>query len=230
MKFKDMKYERPDIEAVKAELKGLIEGLNNAETYEEAREIFLKEEELSRHIETMFNLVHIRHSIDTRDEFYDKENDFIDAAGPELAEYAQGFTKAMLASKFRPDFEKEYGELMFINSEISERTFKPELIPYLKQENELTSKYAKLIASAQIPFQGKVSRLLMRNHSGSRLSDDHGPFQDGNGCFVNRFLPRLWQGRSRYFGRQDEDRPRPFSNPRGYNWHCRDGWRWWMLP
>ena len=159
MKFKDMKYERPDIEAIKDELKGLIEGLNNAETYEEAREIFLKEEELSRHIETMFNLVHIRHSIDTRDEFYDKENDFIDAAGPELAEYAQGFTKAMLASKFRPDFEKEYGELMFIDSEISERTFKPELIPYLKQENELTSRYAKLIASAQIPFQGKVYTL-----------------------------------------------------------------------
>ena len=75
MKFKDMKYERPDIEAVKAELIRLIEGLNNAETYEEAREIFLKEEELSRHIETMFNLVHIRHSIDTRDKFYDEEND-----------------------------------------------------------------------------------------------------------------------------------------------------------
>ena len=62
----------------------------------------------------------------------------------------------MLAGKFRPDFEKEYGDLMFINAEIALKTFSPEIIPELQQENELAREYEKLLASAQIPFDGSV--------------------------------------------------------------------------
>lgn len=156
MKFKDMKYERPDINVVKAELQSLIERLEKAQDYKTAREVFLEMESLNSHVETMFTLVSIRHSIDTRDEFYDKENDFVDEKGPELSEYGVKWAEAMLKSPFRKDFEEEYGNVSFINAEIRARSFKPELIPLMQKENELSSQYDKLIASAQIPFQGGI--------------------------------------------------------------------------
>lgn len=62
----------------------------------------------------------------------------------------------MLESPFRADFEKEYGDLMFVNAEIALKTFSPAIIPELQQENDLTQEYEKLLASAQIPFEGKV--------------------------------------------------------------------------
>ena len=65
----------------------------------------------------------------------------------------------MLESPFRADFEKEYGDLMFVNAEIALKTFSPAIIPELQQENDLTQEYEKLLASAQIPFEGKVYTL-----------------------------------------------------------------------
>ena len=75
---------------------------------------------------------------------------------PELEEYLQQWTMAMLESPFRPDFSKEYGDLMFVNAEISLKAFSPEIIPEMQQENDLTQEYEKLLASAQIPFEGGV--------------------------------------------------------------------------
>ena len=158
-KFKEMEYTRPDIEALKAQMQRLTETLKGADTYEEAKEVFLIWEENSKHANTQSCLAMIRHSIDTRDKFYDAENDFWDKARPELAEYQQQWTEAMLATPFRPQFEKEYGSIMFLNAEIEKRSFSPKIIPDLQQENELTSRYSKLIASAQIPFRGGVYTL-----------------------------------------------------------------------
>ena len=85
----------------------------------------------------MESLVSIRHSIDTRDEFYDDEMKFWNTSGPVLEEYRQEWNKAMLESPFRPQFEEEYGNVMFIKAEMAKKTFAPEIIPDLQKENEL---------------------------------------------------------------------------------------------
>ncbi len=154
MKFSEMPYQRPDPEAVKAELQDLTERLKNAQSYGEARAVFLEKEEKEKVVETMGTLAYVRHSIDTRDEFYDGESNFWDEFGPEVEEFEQAWIEAMLASPFRKDFSEEYGDLMFVNAEIDRKTFSPEIIPEMQKENELTTRYAKLIASAQIPFEG----------------------------------------------------------------------------
>lgn len=159
MKFSEMVYERPDLEVLKEQLTSFTKQLQEAEDYESAKEIFLKREKLEKHISTLGTLAEVRHTIDTRDSFYDEEMKFWDASNPVLAEYSQAWTKAMLESRFRPDFEKEYGDLMFVNAEIELKTFSPEIIPDLQKENELKTAYEKLLASAQIPFEGKVYTL-----------------------------------------------------------------------
>ena len=134
--FPEMPYERPDPEELKAKLKALTERLQGAKSYEEAKAVFLEKEKEARHVDTLATLASVRHSIDTRDTFYDEENKFWNQTGPELQEFEQAWTAAMLASPFRADFEAEYGNLMFINAEIDLKTFSPDIIPELQQENE----------------------------------------------------------------------------------------------
>ena len=159
MKFSEMPYKRPDPEAVKHDLQELTKQLKNAKSYEEAKAVFLRKEEEEKAVDTMSTLAYVRHSIDTRDEFYDGEIEFWDEIGPVLEEYEQAWIEAMLASPFRKDFEAEYGDLLFVNAEIDRKTFSPEIIEDLQKENELSTEYGKLIASAQIPFEGGVYTL-----------------------------------------------------------------------
>ncbi len=159
MKFSEMPYVRPDLDAVKAGMKDRIARLKAAASYAEAKAVFLENEAASKKVETQATLASVRHSIDTRDKFYDGEEAFWNAAGPELQEFSQQWTAAMLESPFRKDFETEYGDLMFVNAEIALKTFSPAIIPDLQKENELTTEYEKLLASAQIPFEGKTYTL-----------------------------------------------------------------------
>lgn len=159
MKFSEMPYVRPDTEAVKQQLHALTEQLNAAASYAEAREVFLAQQKAVRAVETQATLASIRNSIDTRDAFYDGEMQFWNAARPELEEYVQAWKAALLRSPFRREFTEEYGELMFLNAEIANRSFSPEIIPEMQQENDLVQAYDKLIASAQVSFEGKTYTL-----------------------------------------------------------------------
>ena len=156
MKFSEMKYVRPDVEALKAQMTDLTARLKNAGSYAEAKAVFLEKEVGVKHLSTMANLCSIRHTIDTRDAFYDAEEEFLNSVMPELQEYEQAWTMAMLESPYRADFSAEYGDLMFVNAEIQLKTFSPEIISEMQQEAKLTTEYQKLIASAQIPFEGQV--------------------------------------------------------------------------
>ena len=149
-----MTYTRPEIEVVEQEITALIERLNAAEHYDAAKAAFIEMDKLFRRVQTQTTLVSIRHSIDTRDAFYDQEQTYWNEKLPELQAFLQQWTNAMLESKYRPELEKEFGEIVFINAELERKAFSPEIIPQLQQENDLVQAYEKLLASAQIPFQG----------------------------------------------------------------------------
>ena len=121
---------------------------------------------------TTITLSYIRHSIDTRDEFYKEENDFWDEVTPEMEEYEQEWIKTLVDSPFRKDFEREYGDLLFLNAEIARKTFSPEIVEDMQKENELVSKYDELIASAQVPFEGGVYTLSQLEPFQDDLDDD----------------------------------------------------------
>lgn len=156
MKFSEMSYARPDVGEIKKQLTDLIERLKSAKDYETAKSVFLEMEICMKRLDTQETLAKIRHDIDTRDKFYDEEVKFWNAVTPELQEYFQTWNVTMLESPFRADFEKEYGKLMFLNTEIRLKTFSPEIIQEMQKENDLCQEYSKLLASAQIPFEGGV--------------------------------------------------------------------------
>jgi len=156
MKFKDMPYERISVESIKEEMKALIQKLKEAKDFEEAEALFLENEKLQGHVFTMSSLALVRHSINTEDKFYDEEQNYWNNAYPQIQEFNQEWTKALLDSPFKDNFAKKYGNIMFLNAEIDLKTFSPEIIPMMQEENELTTAYEKLLAGAQIPFEGKI--------------------------------------------------------------------------
>ncbi|MFC2543049.1 MAG: M3 family oligoendopeptidase, partial [Leptotrichia hofstadii] len=159
MNFNNYKYEHLDLEKIKGEFSELIGSFEKAENVEGQIEAFDKIIKLRNHIETMQTLVSIRHSIDTNDEFYDKENEYMDEISPILFGFTNDFYKALVNSKFKDELIKKYGKLLFDLAENTLKVFSNEIIPDAQEENRLSSKYSKLIASAKIDFDGKELNL-----------------------------------------------------------------------
>ena len=159
MKFNEYKYEHLDLEKIKKEFSELIESFEKAENVE--GQIIALDEiiKLRNHIETMQTLVSVRHSIDTNDEFYDKENEYMDEISPILFGFTNDFYKALVNSKFKDELIQKYGKFLFDLAENTLKTFSPKIIPDAQEENRLSSKYSKLIASAKIDFDGKELNL-----------------------------------------------------------------------
>lgn len=159
MKFNEYKYEHLDLEKIKKEFSELIESFEKAENVEGQVNAFDEIIKLRNHIETMQTLVSVRHSIDTNDEFYDKENEYMDEISPILFGFTNDFYKALVNSKFKDELIQKYGKFLFDLAENTLKTFSPEIIPDAQEENRLSSKYSKLIASAKIDFDGKKLNL-----------------------------------------------------------------------
>lgn len=159
MKFADISFTRADFDAAARFYASAAERLSAAGSFEEAEAVFLEVEDFSAKFDTALTVANIRHDIDTRDEFYDAEVAYIDEHAPELEEYVQRWQDALLKTPYRAAFEEKYNRVMFLNAEIDARTFSPEIVPELQRENALTTEYSKLLAGAQIPFEGGVYTL-----------------------------------------------------------------------
>lgn len=159
MKFGDMPYERIDVAKVTGEINEAAAKLRAAQDISQAVAAIGEYQKILSHATSMETIAMIRNTIDTTDKFYDGENDFYDENSPVIGESNQAFTKAMLESPLRTELEERYGRLLFTNAELSNRCFKPEIIPDRQEENRLASEYQKLIASAQIAFLGETLSL-----------------------------------------------------------------------
>ena len=154
MKFSEMEYKRPDLSTIKETAETIIEEFEKASSPTEADTAFLEWDKEMSHIETMMSLAYARNTINTADEFYEKEVEYIDEISPLISELELGFTKKLLASPFRPELEEKYGSVLFLNAEMSLKAFSPEIITETQETNKLETAYQKLIASAQIDFDG----------------------------------------------------------------------------
>ncbi|QLY39945.1 M3 family oligoendopeptidase [Hujiaoplasma nucleasis] len=159
MKFKDYRYHRPDIENYQEKISDLLEKIGGNVDEETELKAIHEFFDLNDQLDSMATLVSIRNSLDTKDEFYQKEQDFFDENGPKLQMYNNLFSKQLIASKNRKFLEEKLGQLIFKQAELQEKTFSEEIIPDLQKENKLSTKYSKLLAGAEIEFEGKIYNL-----------------------------------------------------------------------
>ena len=159
MKFSKIPYERPDMEKIITQGAGLAAAVKSAGSAAEVMEQYNKFKELYKNMYTLGALVYIRHTLNTKDEFYDKENDFFDQNNPIIQKLGIDFYREMVNSPHRPGVEKELGEKWFLDAELKLKGFNDSIIEEMQKENALCSRYDKLLASASLDFDGKKNNL-----------------------------------------------------------------------
>ncbi|MGL5717495.1 MAG: M3 family oligoendopeptidase, partial [Paraclostridium sp.] len=159
MKFNEFKYVRPNYEEIKVEFEKLVISIKESKTYEELKKHMDELNKLRNHIQTMSTLVSIRYSINTADDFYEKEKEYWDENSPMYEELNSIFYEAIINSKFKEELTKDLGSQFMNIADYSLKSFSPEIISELQEENKLASEYTKLLASAKIDFEGEERNL-----------------------------------------------------------------------
>ena len=157
--FNDFQYVRPNVEEMKAQFTTLLEEMKAAETLESQSVAIEKINKIRSAFSTAANLVYIRASIDTNDGYYQSERDFLDDVEPEIDELITEYYKVLVASPFREQLESEWGSQLFALADNQIKGFAPEIMELMQKENKLSSEYSKLVASAQIEFNGETLTL-----------------------------------------------------------------------
>jgi len=154
VKFNEIPYEKPNLELLTENFENLLKQFEGASTFESQNGILDSINKLRSEFETQASLVYIRHTIDTTDKFYEEQQNYFDKNSPVFQGLVTKLYEALTKSKFRSELEKVWGNQLFNLADAALKTFQPQIIEDLQKENELSSEYTKLIASARITFEG----------------------------------------------------------------------------
>ncbi|NLW80025.1 MAG: M3 family oligoendopeptidase [Ruminococcaceae bacterium] len=204
MKFDDMPYTRPDLEAEAAQIQQLAGQAAQANDGDALLEAYRRFRDISDATSTAGTIASIRHTVDTRDDYYSAENDYFDLQGPVLGDKSLGFYRAVLASPHKAALEKKYGAILLEKMEIAVKSSDERLIPLQQEENALETVYEKLYASARIPFRGQeltVAQLGPYKQSTDRTTrkeafEAEGGFFDANREELDGIYDRLVRNRT----------------------------------
>ena len=158
-KFSTLEYKRPDFEGLSSLAVQATERIKNAASYEDVKKVMAEMEAKTNDFMTDCTIASIRHTLDTTDTFYEKEDEYINNTYPTIMPQMLAVDDALMNSKFRGDIEKEYGRQYFAQKELQKKTFCEANIPLMQQESKLTNEYQKIMATAEIPFDGKTLNL-----------------------------------------------------------------------
>ncbi len=159
MKFAEMTYQRPDLPAIEQEFGQLLTQFEQSASADAQKEVLAKIYALRNEFQTLSTLASVHNSIDTSNLFYETEQEFFDSNEPVIKSLNIKFYKALGNSRFRGELEKSYGNQLFRLADISLKTFDTSVIDDLKEENKLGTEYTKLMASAEVEFNGQKLNL-----------------------------------------------------------------------
>jgi M3 family oligoendopeptidase len=159
MTFQEYQYKRPNLKRLSELFKKHIQTFETAADFEQVEQALTKINRIRRDFSSMASIGQIRHTIDTRDDFYDSENQFYDENAPVFEALVNDFYKKLIASPFRMQLEEKWGSQFFVIAELAIKTFQPSILTFLQEENKLASEYVKLKAGAQIHLEEKTYNL-----------------------------------------------------------------------
>ncbi|MCI8380881.1 MAG: M3 family oligoendopeptidase [Lachnospiraceae bacterium] len=158
--FSTLEYKRPDFQEFAAFAEKTKERIEGAGSYAEIKEALLSFDGKKKDFSTDVTIASIRHTLDTRDKFYEGENEYIEETFPTIMPCLLAVDEALMNSPFRADFEKEYGRQYLAQKELEKKAFCEANIPLMQREAKLASEYEKMMATAEISFDGKVLNLF----------------------------------------------------------------------
>lgn len=159
--FKNIKYERPDVEAFTELVKELRLKIMTCQDVDSASDILLRyEKEMSR-FDTAYALCNILHDIDTADEFYTNELEFFDEASATVSELSSAMLTSMHNCPCADALRSKFGDMIFRKAENLKETISKEIIDELVKESSLENEYSQIQSEAQIEFNGELLNLSL---------------------------------------------------------------------
>lgn len=159
MKFSEYKYERPDLEQVQKLYADYIDELKEAQDADKFMIVFNKLNQMRNHITSMKTIASLRYTINTADEFYEKENDYWDEYSPFYQQLDTRLYKTIMESDLLDELKKRIPSTFFGIISCQLKAFDDAIMEDLQQENRVATQYDKLKASAKIEFEGKTYNL-----------------------------------------------------------------------
>lgn len=159
MKFSEYKYERPNFDLMCEILSKATKTVEESNDVNEIKNAIDEVNKYSTIFSTYSNLAFIRNTINTQDEFYEKEVEVLNEEGVKVQSKSTEFSKVLVNHKLRSELEEIYGSYWFKRMEVSLKCFDDVIMEDLVEQSKLTIAYDKLMASAQIEFDGKINNL-----------------------------------------------------------------------
>ncbi len=157
--FHSYTYKRPVFAAYSKRFHTLLQAFRTAESSKARITALRKINALRKTFSTMYNLAMVRHSLNTRDTFYDNENAFFDEQRPNFNELDMHYYRALLETQDRPLIEKKFGKHLFVQAELALKCINSNVLNEMAEENALITEYTKIKAQAEIIFDGKPYNL-----------------------------------------------------------------------
>lgn len=157
--FPDFPYSRPDLVQQEAAFRAVLTELKEADSLNAAIAAVEQIDSIRSAIATAYNIGYVRHSINTKDEFYKSEKEWFDKNMPATEAWRMDYYRALLNSPHREALQVHFGDQIFKTATLSLKTFQPEIIEDLQQENSTYSKYMQLKGGAEITLDGETYNL-----------------------------------------------------------------------
>ena len=155
IRFSEIRYERPDMDALKAAVEEATRKVRAAKSFAEVREAYFAVQEKEEAADSMYTVAHIRNTIDTADAFYDSEMKWLREADARMIPVFKAWKEALAGSAFRADMEAEFGGQLLRKIDAALMTSDEKIVPETIREGELRQAYQKATAGAMTEFRGE---------------------------------------------------------------------------
>lgn len=155
MKFSEMNYTRPDIDALLARCKELAAKAASAASGEELVEAYYEQSRAFADYNTAANLANIHYTCDTRDAYWKAEQDFFDANGPAVQNASVEISRAFLANPHVDALTEAFGTTCVAGMKNAVLGMDDRTVELQKEYNALVSQYQQVYGGALVELDGK---------------------------------------------------------------------------
>jgi M3 family oligoendopeptidase len=155
MKFEEMKYERPDIDAFCNDIENYAKRISNAASGNEQLKLYSEYEKKMSEVMTMLSLGELRYFLDTSDKFFSEEMRYIGSVMPKIELTEKKIIVALLESRYRNELEASLGSFFFIKASAKCEGIDEAIADLMAEEAELSQQYEQLVSQAVVEFEGQ---------------------------------------------------------------------------
>ena len=155
MKFNEMTYTRPDIDALLARCRELATKAAAAPDGDALVRLYYEQSEAFAEYNTAANLANIHYTCDTRDAYWKAEQDFFDANGPAVTNASVEISRAFLANSHVDALTEKFGSTCVAGMKNAVLSMDDRTVELQQQFNALVSRYQQIYGGALVELDGK---------------------------------------------------------------------------